>query len=128
MTARVVEQLAARGLRLMAVYENLRTAVDVMAVEIEAQHQLADQLGEDEGARVVRADAGRMTSAIATERDRAAHIVSAIFGEHAVSRPAASTPPTTRYSTGRPTPPARAGDRPWDGVATEATGPRWSRS
>ncbi len=83
MTARVVEQLAARGLRLMAVYENLRTAVDVMAVEIEAQHQLADQLGEDEGARVVRADAGRMTSAIATERDRAAHIVSAIFGEHA---------------------------------------------
>ncbi|SDS08357.1 hypothetical protein [Actinopolymorpha singaporensis] len=79
-----------RGYRLMAVYEHLRQAVDWMAAELKAQERIledARDLDVDDADRgkgeAVFADATAMTAAIAGERDRAAEVVCAIFGQNA---------------------------------------------
>lgn len=74
-------EMDARGFRLMAVYEHLRQAVDWMFAEMEAQQRLLEACGDSVEGRLILADAKRMTSAIAFERDRAAEVVCAVFGE-----------------------------------------------
>ncbi|MGW0230903.1 hypothetical protein ACWDWO_21550 [Actinopolymorpha singaporensis] len=84
-----LRQMLLRGYRLMAVYEHLRQAVDWMAAELKAQEQVLNDAREFDAdmdcrqGEAVFADATAMTATIAGERDRAAEVVCAIFGQNA---------------------------------------------
>ncbi|MET9020707.1 hypothetical protein ABZV93_12035 [Actinopolymorpha sp. NPDC004070] len=84
-----LRQMLLRGYRLMAVYEHLRQAVDWMAAELRVQEQVLNDAREFDAdmdcrqGEAVFADATAMTATIAGERDRAAEVVCAIFGQNA---------------------------------------------
>ena len=72
------------GYRLMAVYEHLRRAVDWMAAEVADQHHQLEAHTDDTWVdeRILAATID-LTAAITAERDEAAEVVCAIFGEKA---------------------------------------------
>ncbi|SDR90739.1 hypothetical protein [Actinopolymorpha singaporensis] len=84
-----LRQMLLRGYRLMAVYEHLRQAVDWMAAELKVQEQVLNDAREFDAdmdcrqGEAVFKDATAMTATIAGERDRAAEVVCAIFGQNA---------------------------------------------